>query len=192
MTSTDSISLPDYDGVAAAMQRCGMPQCPAELHGFALGMAVAGVREPLSIWQREVYAEFDSDNVLDNEARKLLDQVFAATSTFTADTPASLNLLLPGDIVVDSRRVAALRDWCQGFLFGFGLAGDGVDALLSSQTRELLGDFTEFTRLDTENVDNSEQNQAALIEIEEYVREGVLLIGDELGALRRAPATQHE
>ena len=189
MTKPDPVLLPDYATVDAALQRCGMQQCPSELHGFALGMAVGGVPEPLTIWQNEVYAAFDPDDVLANECRALLDRVFAAALVDESSQSLTLMLLLPQDIVVDSARLGALRDWCQGFLFGLGLAGESVTAALSAQTRELLNDFSEFTRLDTDDVDNSEANQAALIEIEEYLREGVMLIRDELNEARSNPGT---
>lgn len=177
--------------VAAALQRCGLDQCPAELHGFANGMAVAGVAEPLSVWQQEVYAEFDPADVLAVECRGLLDRVFASAfadqvSAATDEQPGGLTLLLPQDIVVDASRLAAVRDWCQGFMFGFGLGGEAVTAQLSAQTRELLNDFSEITRLDTDGVENNEENQSALIEIEEYLRTGVMLIRDELAERRAA------
>ena len=121
-----------------------------------------------------------------SECRTLLDRVFAAAFVTESELGATLALLLPEDVVVDSARLSAVRDWCQGFLFGFGLAGQSITAELSSQTRELLNDFTEFTRLDTDDVDNNEANQAALIEIEEYIREGVMVIRDELNELRRS------
>ena len=187
MTKPDPVPLPDYASVDAALQRCGVRQCPSELHGFALGMAVGGVPEPLTIWQNEVYAAFDPDDVLANECRVLLDRVFAAAFTGESDRSMALTLLLPQDIVVDSARLTALRDWCQGFLFGIGLAGESVTSALSAQTRELLADFSEVTRLDTDDVENSEANQAALIEIEEYLREGVMLIRDELNEARSDP-----
>jgi len=182
MTKPDPVPLPDYASVDAALQRCGLRQCPSELHGFALGMVVGGVPEPLTIWHDEVYAAFDPDDVLANECRALLDRVFAAAFIGESDRP--LTLLLPQDIVVDSARLTALRDWCQGFLFGLGLAGETVTSALSAQARELLNDFSEITRVDTDDVDNSEANQVALIEIEEYLREGVMLIRDELSEAR--------
>lgn len=153
-------------------------------------MAVAGVSEALTIWQNEVYAEFDPNDVLANECRALLDRVFAAAFTSDADATLSLSLLLPEDIVVDATRLGAVRDWCQGFLFGFGLGGETLNAALSPQTRELLNDFSEFTRLEADGVENSEENQSALIEIEEYLREGVMVIRAELGETRRAGLAQ--
>ncbi len=172
--------LPDYATVAATLQRCGLAQGPAETQGFALGLLAAGVAEPLKIWQEELYSEFDPGDVLAGECRAVLDRVFASVFAGRERGSMQLTLLLPQDIMVDAARLAAVRDWCQGFLFGIGLGGPALNARLSQQARELLRDFAEFTRLDTENVENTEENRAALIEIEEYLREGVMLIQDEL------------
>lgn len=172
---------PDYAVLATAMQRCGLNQSPAEAQGFALGLAVARAEEPLARWKQELYADFDPADVLVGECRNLLDRVFA--DVFVADRAASMQLalLLPEDIVVDSARVGAVRDWCQGFLYGFGLGGERLEGQLSEQSRELLRDITEITRLDVDDVENDEEHQSALIEIEEYLRVGVMLMWDELG-----------
>lgn len=175
-------ALPEYAEVAAVMQRCGMPQSPAESQGFALGLLVAGVSEPLQLWQKELYSDFDPADVLAGECRAVLDRVFAGVFAAERATPMQLTLLLPPDIMVDGARVGAVRDWCQGFLFGFGLGGERVAARLSDQSRELLQDIAEITRLDTDDVENNTENQSALIEIEEYLRVGVMLMRDDLGS----------
>lgn len=180
--------IPDYAAVTAIMQRCGMTQSPAESQGFALGLLVAGVPEPLQQWQTELYSDFDPADVLAGECRSVLDRVFAGVFTLDDTTSMQLTLLLPQDIVVDSVRVGAVRDWCQGFLYGFGLAGERIANRLSEQSRELLQDIAEMTRLDTDEVENNTENQSALIEIEEYLRVGVMLMRDEL----RGEQEQHE
>lgn len=172
--------MPDYATLAATLERCGLPQGPAEVHGFALGLRVAGVAEPRKTWRLELYSAFDPDDVLAKECRAALDRLFDEVFSESEEGAMQLSLLLPQDVVVDAARLAAVRDWCQGFLFGIGLGGSALTGRLSVQGRELLRDFAEFTRLDTEDVENSEENRAALIEIEEYLREGVLLIRDEL------------
>lgn len=173
-------SLPDYADAAATLQRCGLPQSPAEAHGFALGLFVGEVADPRAVWQREWYSQFDPADVLAGECRVMLERVFAGVYSADRHMPLQLLLLLPDGIAADPARVSAVRDWCQGFLFGFGLGGKAVSARLSAEARELLHDFAEFTRLNTDDVENSAENQAALMEIEEYVRMGVMLIRDEL------------
>ena len=185
MSGSDQDALPDYVSIAATLQRCGLRQSPAELQGFALGIRIGGVPEPLSVWQQELYSDFDADDVLAGEGQAMLDRLFADVLVCMDEQTWGLTLLLPQDIVVDAARLSAVRDWCQGFLYGFGLGGETPTAKLSEQARELLHDFTEFTRLDTEAAEDDIENQSALIEIEEYLRVGVMLIRDELNAVDR-------
>ena len=53
-----------------------------------------------------------------------------------------------------------------------------------TQRFRTVADFSEITRVETDDVDNSEANQAALIEIEEYLRVGAVLIRDDLDGTR--------
>ena len=184
MQVSSQAALPEYAAVAAAMQRCSMPHTPAESHGFALGLHVAGVDDPLALWKQELYADMDPADVLAAECRGLLDRVFASVFAPADGLSTQLVLLLPQDIVVDSARLGAVRDWCQGFLFGFGLGGEALSRRLSEQAREFLQDVAEMTRLDTEAVENTAENQSALIEIEEFLRVGVMLMHDELHGRR--------
>lgn len=176
--------LPAYESVAAVLRRCGAVPGPAEAQGFALGLYVAGVAEPLQVWQQEFYSDFDPADVLAGECRAALDRVFASVFAQDRAAPMQLELLLPQDIVVDATRLAAVRDWCQGFLFGFGLGGAALTARLSQESRELLHDMAEVTRLDTAEVDDSADNRSALIDIEEYLRVGVMLIRDDVSSDR--------
>lgn len=170
----------DYAEAAAALRRAGIAQSPAEAHGFGTGVALAGVRDPARLCRGEWYHDLDPADVLAGEARAVLERILQSVKAALAQEPMQLSLLLPEGIAVDQARLAALRDWCQGFLFGLGLGGKSAASRLSPQGRELLRDLDEITRIDTEDAEDSAENQAALIEIEEYVREGVMLIRDEL------------
>lgn len=189
MTPREATPPPEFDELSAALRRSGLAQSAAETHGLALGLAIGGAGDASELWRRELYSDLDPADVLAAECRGLLDRLFADVCARTrSGTPLQLELLLPAGIEVDAERLAALRDWCQGFLYGFGLGGAGSRARLSGQTRELLHDIAEFTRLDIDAFDNDAADQAALIEVEEYLREAVMLIRDELSA----PQENHE
>jgi uncharacterized protein YgfB (UPF0149 family) len=172
------VPLPDYDDVVAAMARAGLPQTPAEAHGLALGLALAGIGDAAAAWQRELYADLDPDDVLAGECRRMLDRVYVAVH----DAPAgALHApLLPAGIGVGGDRLGAVRDWCQGFLYGFGLGGQGVDRALGDAAAEWLRDIAEISRVDTDDAEDSEENRAALIEVEEYLRVGLSLLQDDM------------
>ncbi len=182
MSGPDPHPLPEYAEIAATLQRCAAAHTPAEAHGFALGLCIAGIAQPLQAWQRELYSDFDPADVSADACRAMLDRLFASVVADMKQDGWELALLLPQDLVVSNERLSALRDWCQGFLYGFGLGGEALGTRLSPQTGELLHDIAEFTRLDTAVAENDAENQAALIEIEEYLRVGVMLIRDELRA----------
>ncbi|MCB1773764.1 MAG: UPF0149 family protein [Gammaproteobacteria bacterium] len=166
--------------MAVALERAGFDQTPAELHGFALGLLLAGVDDARRIWQQELYSELDPADVLAGECRVLLERLFATVFSADDDIAATFALLLPTDIEVNQRSLVAVRDWCQGFLYGFGLGGEQVDRGLSAESREWLRDVGEIGLLDTEGADNDEEGQSALIEIGEYLRAGVMLVREDL------------
>jgi uncharacterized protein len=172
------VPLPDYDDVAAALARAGLAQTPAEAHGLAVGLAVAGVGDAAAAWQRELCADLDPNDVLASECRRMLDRIYAAVQ----DPPAgALHApLLPAGIGVGGHRLGAVRDWCQGFLYGFGLGGQGVDRGLGDTAAEWLRDIAEISRVDTDDAEDSDENRAALIEVEEYLRVGLSLLQDDM------------
>lgn len=172
------VTIPDYADVADAMARAGLPQTPAEVHGFALGLVFSGSADAAAAWQRELYADLDPNDVLGQECRRVLDRLYASVH----DAPAgSLHApLLPAGIDVGGESLSAVRDWCEGFLYGFGLGGQGVDRQLGEAAVEWLRDIAEISRIDTDDAEDTEENRAALIEVEEYLRVGLSLLQDDL------------
>ncbi len=174
------LDIPDFAELMAAMQRAGLPFTAAEAHGVAAGMLAADVPGRVSFWAAEMYADLQADDVLANECRQLLDRLFRGTEQALADADFSFALYLPAETVYGLNRPAALRDWIQGFLFGFGLAGPMRDQMMSVEAAEALKDFAEIAKLEAGEDESEEDEQQALYEIEEYVRIAALLIFEDL------------
>jgi len=75
--------------------------------------------------------------------------------------------------------VAALAAWVNAFLAGLALGGLKSEKRLSEDSREFLRDLTEIARLD-EQVDENQGEEADLMELQEYVRAGVMLLASDL------------
>jgi uncharacterized protein YgfB (UPF0149 family) len=73
--------------------------------------------------------------------------------------------------------------WCTGFLYGLGTSAADPQRL-PGELGEIVRDLTEITRADVDTRDTREANESALAELVEFVRVGVQLVFDELGALR--------
>jgi uncharacterized protein YgfB (UPF0149 family) len=164
------------------MRRAGLPFSPSEAHAIAIGMLCGAVADLESQWAAAVYADLDPNDVLAQECRVQLEQVFAAAEEQMHDESFGLQLWLPDEQTSGINVSMALRDWAQGFLYGFGLAGEAVAQQLSEEGQEALRDFYEIGQLDADEGELDEEEQQALTEIEEYMRVAAMLVYEDMHA----------
>jgi uncharacterized protein len=148
----------------------------AELHGAVCGLAVRyGDELPLQ----------DLVELLGVDA--LTDE--RSVATFAAATLEALEaddlrftLLLPDDDAALAARLEALGQWCGSFLAGLGAAiaaGGGSFEDYPGEVREIVDDLTAISRIDADEAaagEATEDAEADLLELEEFVKVGVLLI----------------
>ncbi len=87
-------------------------------------------------------------------------------------------MLLPDDDRPLVERATGLYDWVRGFLFAFGVLGV-PERDLSAQTREIVRDFTDLTRMDLDDLEDHQENEEALTEVTEFIRVAAMLIHEE-------------
>ena len=126
---------------------------------------------------------------LPRPARDLLHGLYSRSLLELNDTDLGLELLLPGDSAMLYRRAAALGEWCQGFLYGLALGGVRADAVPEGHVGEVMHDLFEISQARTDTV-SSEEEEAAFVEIAEYVRMSVLLCHEELQPVRTPDTLQ--
>ena len=180
----------DFAQCQAAMQRVNIPFSAAEAHGIAVGLFSAQTDDAQQHWVQSVYAELGANDVLANEAREQLDQVFVGAEKQLEDTEFGLHLFLPDEAIENLQRSTAIRDWAQGFLYGFGLTGNS-QAALSEESQEALRDLYEIAQLDVSEAYASNDQIEMLVEIEEYMRVGVMMIAEDL-RINAQPEGDHE
>ena len=144
---------------------------PAELHGMVCGLAVSN---PNSFALPELIDLAGTDalteqNLVEDFVSAALDHLHAQDIEFAP--------LLPDDDEGLSVRVGGLAVWCAAFLSGFGAGIGNVGAEVGSlpqDVQEILKDFVNISGLD-EDVAASEQDEAAYMELFEYVRVATIL-----------------
>jgi uncharacterized protein YgfB (UPF0149 family) len=72
-------------------------------------------------------------------------------------------------------------DWCRGFLGGFGLAGTSAHAQLSDEAQEVLRDLGTVAA-SSFDFGNEDEDEDALIEVQEFVRVAAMLLYTECTA----------
>ena len=99
-------------------------------------------------------------------------------------------LMLPDDSDPASKRAAALAHWCEGFLHGLVSVNHGEtlrERLARDPLADIIRDMLQLTRADVDEDSDDETNEAAYVEIVEYVRVAVQLTYEELADLRGKP-----
>jgi len=131
-----------------------------------------------TLWLEEVLGPRAKVHKDRDECRNELLRVLTDTVRTLCSGQCNFVPLLPDENTRLGVRSEALADWCSGFLYGIGSAGD-VEARLSKDALEVLSDFSEVTRL-SNDAEESEASEADYSEIVEYMRVGVMLIFEEL------------
>jgi hypothetical protein len=165
----------DFDALDQLFGRQGALCSPSELHGFLCGLLGAGSRPEPGKWLVLAGEQMDMQTDAEVELKSFLLSLHQHTLQQLEDSGYAFQLLMPEEDEDVSFKAAALGQWCQGFLSGFGLSGKQALQHLSEDAQGALNDFTQISQVG-EDADNSEQSEADLYEIYEYVRMGVLLI----------------
>jgi len=181
----------DFEHIDILFRRLGLAADPADCHGSLCGLLCAMDMGQGTAWVNQVLtgqwglAEAEAaQQAADGETRDLLLSLYEETAAQLDDPEYGFSPLLPDDDVPLAQRVAALSRWCQGFLLGLGLGGVKEQSGLSEDSREVLQDFVEISRLGSGEGGEGDEDETAYVEIVEYVRMAALLIYEELRPLR--------
>ncbi len=170
---------PDYHQVDAALRGAGQAGSVAEAHGALCGMLSAGGVQAGHAWVKELLLGVDADP----STRDVLDVLVHASAEQLIASELSFQLLLPDDEAELSSRAGALSEWVQAYLYGLGVGGLDT-AGVSEEVTEALADLEQIGRVEFNMDHTDESDEVAYAEVLEFVRMSVILIKDEMGALR--------
>ncbi len=176
-----SPALPSLFEIEDAVRSQELGVGASELHGALCGwLAGGGADSPR--WLSQVLAD---DALAAPLAGSALDRLREASVAQIEDRDFGFELLVPEPDASLAERSSGLFDWCRGFLGGFGLAA-GANPPLTEESGEALVDIAKLAAASPQD-EGDEDDEAALIEIEEFVRVAALLLhGDcAMGARHR-------
>lgn len=162
-----------HEALAEALGQVRLGPSASELHGSVSGFLSAGGRVDGARLLGAL--ELDSDDV---RAEPLLTRLYRDCQAQLDDPQLGFAPLLPDDTASLDVRAEALVEWCRGFLGGFGLAAAQAPAL-SDDGREILRDLGSIAASQLAH-DDSEEDEQALAEVQEFVRVGAMLLHAEM------------
>ncbi|RTZ66414.1 MAG: YecA family protein [Aquificaceae bacterium] len=162
----------------------------AESHAIATGMLAANTAADKLTWIKQVMGEIEESTLPPADVIKSLGDWFEEIKTQLQDSGLRFELCLPDDDEPLAKRIAALQEWCRGFIFGIAMSGVKDFGRLPEDTRDLLTDFSRIGAEEEFDIDDIEESEASYADISQYVRIGVLLINEELQPME-ATSTIH-
>lgn len=163
-------SLPPLQDVEAACTALGLGVAAPELHGSLCGW-IAGGAVASDAWLGEVLVD---PGLPRPEPGSVLARLRTVTVAQLEDRSFGFMLLMPSESAALSDRSGALFDWCRGFVGAFGLAS-GQAPPLSEEGSEALVDLVKLSRASAQD-EGDQDDEDALVEIEEFVRVAALLL----------------
>ncbi|MCF5639129.1 YecA family protein [Pseudomonas syringae] len=163
-----------YKAFAALLNSGGHQGSPAELHGLLLGRSCAGAGFDNEGWFADASVLLETEPQ-DNIRAALVGLQEMVKGELTGDD-MTVVLLLPGDDEPLTERAAALGQWCQGFLSGFGLAIG--DKTLGAEAKAVLEDLAAIAQVQ-DALEESEDGETDYMEVMEYMRVAPLLLFTE-------------
>ncbi len=178
-----------YRELQAVLHRIDSTVGAAEAHGWLCGSLC--VREGFDAV--EWLAELADDAAGAAAAGELpaLRQLYAETRESLSSPEFAFGLLLPEEEAPLAERVAALAEWCGGFLYGVGAGGATDAAAKTGDVGEILQDLADISRAELEPGRGADAGESDYVELQEFVRAGAQLAWEEMAALRAlAPQQQ--
>ena len=162
----------DHAALTALLARVGYDDDASSYHGSLCGALCRQKPDevdPVALLDEVESAPSGADR---HQLLQFRDETIAALT----DLQSVFTPMLPDDAVSLADRAAALGAWCEGFLYG--LAGRIKLNLreCSEEVREIVKDFTEFTRSSLDSGSDDEGEENAYAELVEYVRVGAQLV----------------
>ncbi len=162
----------------------------AEGHGCLCGALCALPQFSSQSWLQELLPDPASSESLVATAStdNALAQLHSETQLALRGDAMEFVPLLPEDDAPLAERIAALAEWSQGFLYGFGIGAPSNAADYPDEVSEVLKDFSEIARANDTDTSGSDDEEEAYTELVEYLRAAVQLVHDEFAEQRALQA----
>ena len=168
----------DYERLNECLAAVGVATGAAETHGMFCGLLCGGVGETEGTWLGSVFDGLDPRDLRVQECERGLREAASETRDAIDGPEMTFMPLFPHDGSPLEERTRALQYWCQGFLYGLGLAGTS-QAILSEEAQEALRDLAEIARVDAELSENAGADEEAYMELQEFIRVVVMMLRGE-------------
>jgi len=157
-----------YSELKQTLSAMGAQISAAEAHGMLVGMFCMSPGLQEVSWKDILLDNLDCSAPNQSQWR-ILKRMAKQVNHDISKQHFAFKLLLPDDEIDLSERLAALGNWCCGYLSGLALFGLSNGDLKNPIVQELVQDISEIAHLDM-TTDASEEDEHHYMELVEYLR----------------------
>lgn len=165
-------TLADYAQLSNDLAILELNLDSSELHGMVTGLIVGGASKQAEAYLRTL--TMSKSGAQYHQGMNALFSLYTITHTCLFNFEFNFQLLLPDDDVALEHRLLAFINWTQGFLQGLDMSGISLEDFESEENIEVLQHLEDFADMDIENIEASEQDEQAYLDVTEYVRLAVM------------------
>ncbi len=180
MVKSNDKQIDAYQALSGALKQVGSVSSASECHGILCGQLCRGQNLSGMGWLQDLLGTADPDGEDAVGLATIMAEQLRSINGQLTGGDLGFRLLLGDEDEMAAVRALSLTQWCEGFLFGFALGGEFDKNSVVDEVQEALQDIRDITRMDLSQQDYSEEDEAALVEIEEYVRVGAMLVFEEI------------
>jgi len=177
------ITLPTYAELSRALSKTTLKLHPSQVHGLICGV-LTGNLSGNPVWEELVTGDKET-----GASHELLQSLYDSSAKQLDEFLFELQLLMPSEKEPLPERAEALTLWCQGFLTGLKVANVQIINREPGDVTEAINDMIEVAKMNYEEVVASEEDEAAYVELVEYVRMAVILIYQDLRDMATSQVT---
>ncbi|MFQ5937919.1 MAG: UPF0149 family protein [Acidiferrobacterales bacterium] len=177
----------------AALRTAASSSSAAEAHGIIAGVLCVPEGDQRVDWLALILGpQWRRVEGVDTLQKGLL-ALYTYTREQLQDRVFELELVLVEADRTLQERTAAIADWCRGYVLGLLQASHADVDELPGDAVEIVRDMMAIAQAESDQRTTAEEEEKALVEIEEYVRTGVELVYLELHTQqRRVPEPDEE
>jgi uncharacterized protein len=164
--------LPNYEQIIDDLSMLELHLGVSHLHGLLSGFIVADASLQAENYLRSLIMNKTGPQF--HQSTHALFSIYTITHTWLNNFGFEFKMLLPDENSSLQERILAFSDWCLGFLEALNLSGLSMDDFENEDDIEVLQHFQDFSDMDIENIEISEEDEKAYLEVTEYARLAVL------------------
>ncbi|GHB59154.1 hypothetical protein GCM10008107_05370 [Psychrosphaera saromensis] len=178
----------NHDQLVSTLNENDFTATASELHGLLTGLVCGGMFRESTDYLEHMSELFNNGLSVKGSLKKATETMVEDLFNQFESEDMSFAIYLPDDDESLTDQAEELLNWVQYFLVGFGLNKRDL-TMSSNEAREIIEDFTNITRMDTQFDENNE-SQADFYEVVEFVRISAVLCHQEFGKAVNEPKSE--